>query len=219
MWNEDPASEVIQAMFRALWAFHWWLRWKFSRTMEFLVYSSPELVDFISSRSIWKLVLDQSLVGCALMFQSARGMDLKCIPPVMGMVLAPKSIKVVLQGVKAKPLYLLYQVGCQEWAGQPELSNLLTKWAKFSGHKNGPWFSGSVAQSSLTLCYPMDCSPPVSSVHGILQARILEWVATPGDPLCQGIFLTQRSNPVSYTQVNLLSEPLGKPLSMQSNCI
>ena len=28
-----------------------------------------------------------------------------------------------------------------------------------------------------TLCNPMDCSPPGSSVHGILQARILEWVA------------------------------------------
>ena len=34
-----------------------------------------------------------------------------------------------------------------------------------------------VAQSCLTLCNPMDGSPPVSSVHGILQARILEWVA------------------------------------------
>ena len=32
------------------------------------------------------------------------------------------------------------------------------------------------AQSSLTLCNPMDCSPPGSSVHGILQERILEWV-------------------------------------------
>ena len=31
-------------------------------------------------------------------------------------------------------------------------------------------------QSSLTLCDPMDCSPPGASVHGILQARILEWV-------------------------------------------
>ena len=37
----------------------------------------------------------------------------------------------------------------------------------------------SVAQSCLTLCSPMDCSPPGSSVHGILQARILEWVAMP----------------------------------------
>ena len=35
------------------------------------------------------------------------------------------------------------------------------------------------AQSCPTLCDPMDCSPPGSSVHGILQASILEWVAMP----------------------------------------
>ena len=34
-----------------------------------------------------------------------------------------------------------------------------------------------VAQSCLTLCDPMDCSLPGSSLHGILQARILEWIA------------------------------------------
>ena len=34
-----------------------------------------------------------------------------------------------------------------------------------------------VAQSCLTLCDPMDCSLPGSSVHGILQARVLEWGA------------------------------------------
>ena len=36
-----------------------------------------------------------------------------------------------------------------------------------------------VAQLCPTLCDTMDCSPPGSSVHGILQARILEWVAIP----------------------------------------
>ena len=36
-----------------------------------------------------------------------------------------------------------------------------------------------VSQSCPTLCYSMDYSPPGSSVHGILQARILEWVAIP----------------------------------------
>ena len=46
----------------------------------------------------------------------------------------------------------------------------------------------------LTLCESMDCSPPGSSVHGILQARLLEWVAT----LLQGIFPTQGSNHVFY---------------------
>ena len=34
-----------------------------------------------------------------------------------------------------------------------------------------------VTQSWLTLCDPMDCSLPGSSIHGIFQARILEWVA------------------------------------------
>ena len=35
----------------------------------------------------------------------------------------------------------------------------------------------SVAESCPTLCDPIDCSLPGSSVHGILQARMLEWVA------------------------------------------
>ena len=34
-----------------------------------------------------------------------------------------------------------------------------------------------VTQLCLTLCDPMDCSPPGSSVHGIFQARVLEWGA------------------------------------------
>ena len=45
-----------------------------------------------------------------------------------------------------------------------------------------------VTQLCLTLCDPMDCSPTGSSVHRILQARILEWVAI---PFSRGIFLTQ----------------------------
>ena len=43
-----------------------------------------------------------------------------------------------------------------------------------------------------TLCNPMDCSPPGSSIRGISQARILEWVVI--SFLTQGIFLTQGSN-------------------------
>ena len=46
---------------------------------------------------------------------------------------------------------------------------------------------------SLTLCNPMDCSRPESSVHGILQARILEWVAIP--------FSRGSSQPKHQTQV------------------
>ena len=44
---------------------------------------------------------------------------------------------------------------------------------------NNILFCSLAAQSCLTLCDPMDCSPPGCSVHRILQARILEWVAMP----------------------------------------
>ena len=44
-----------------------------------------------------------------------------------------------------------------------------------------------VARSYLTLYDPWNCSSPCSSIHGILQARILEWVC---HSLLQGIFLT-----------------------------
>ena len=66
------------------------------------------------------------------------------------------------------------------------------------------------AQSCLTLCDPMDCSPPGSSVHGILQARILEWVAI---SFLQGSFPTQGSNPgLLHWQVDSLPlSHLGSP--------
>ena len=50
-------------------------------------------------------------------------------------------------------------------------------------------------QSCPTLCDPIDCSPPGFSVHGILQARKLEWVATLIQGILKRIFLTQGSNP------------------------
>ena len=64
-------------------------------------------------------------------------------------------------------------------------------------------------QSCLTLCDPMDNSPPGSSVHGILQARILEWVAVPSS--------RGSSQPRDWTRSptlqadSLSSEPPGKP--------
>src|SRR5574340_331024 len=61
-----------------------------------------------------------------------------------------------------------------------------------------------VAQSCPTLCDPMDCSPPGSSVHGIFQARVLEWAAIAFSLL----FLRERSTSRLYTvtQFNLYAE-------------
>ena len=49
-----------------------------------------------------------------------------------------------------------------------------------------------VAQSCPTLCNPMDCSLPGSSVHGIFQAIVLEWIAI---SFSRGIFPAQGWNP------------------------
>ena len=47
----------------------------------------------------------------------------------------------------------------------------------FDNYKLYIYQLSSVSQSCLTLCDPIDCGPPGSSVHGVFQARILEWVA------------------------------------------
>ena len=54
-----------------------------------------------------------------------------------------------------------------------------------------------VTQSCPTLCNAMDCSPLGSSVHGILQARILEWVAVS--------FSRGSSQPRDQTQVSRIA--------------
>ena len=73
----------------------------------------------------------------------------------------------------------------------------------------------SVTKLCLTLCDPMDCGPLVSSVHGILQAKILEWIAIafsrgsfdpgiePGSPPLQAD---------SYHLSHREEDPLGFPL-------
>ena len=83
-------------------------------------------------------------------------------------------------------------------------------------------FKVLVTQSCLTLCNPMDCSTPGSSVHWVLQARILEWVATPvsgnlpnpgiepgspvGLPQCRGIlyYLSHQGWDLDETSVTIL---------------
>ena len=53
-----------------------------------------------------------------------------------------------------------------------------------------------VAQSCPTLCDPVDCSLPGSSIHGILQARVLEWVA---------ISFSRGSRPRDQTRVSCIA--------------
>ena len=61
----------------------------------------------------------------------------------------------------------------------------------------------------LTLGDPMDCSPPGASLHGILQARILEWVASPFSRVFPNTGIKPGSPALQAD--SLLSEPRGKP--------
>ena len=64
-----------------------------------------------------------------------------------------------------------------------------------------------VTQLCPTLCDPMDCSPPGYFIHGILQARILEWVAIPFSRRSSWI----EAGSLALQADSLPSEPPGKP--------
>ena len=99
---------------------------------------------------------------------------------------APRPVWVTLSPHPAEPRHLLH---CSVALALRE-GRLVHVFVGFSllrmthesqqlSHLRGDAGSCSGAQSRLTLCDPMDCSPPGSSVRGILQARTLEWVAMP----------------------------------------
>ena len=91
---------------------------------------------------------------------------------------------------------------------------------KFLEVSNSPYYDSMpemfmfilVAQLCPTLCNPMDCNLPGPSVHGILQARILEWVPI---AFLQRVFPTQESNlcllQLLHCRRFFTAEPLGKP--------
>ena len=89
------------------------------------------------------------------------------------------------------------------WAGggqagfhRPPLSSWTrSPWEMQTAHPSQRCLCASQVASVVSLCNPMDCSPPGSSVHGILQARILEWVAMPS---CRGSSLPRDWTHVSY---------------------
>ena len=76
------------------------------------------------------------------------------------------------------------------------LSDLLSRIICRSIHV-AVFMHAKLLQLSLILCDPVDYSPPGSSVHGILQARILEWVAMPSS---RGSFRLRTQTPVLHLQ-------------------
>ena len=85
-----------------------------------------------------------------------------------------------------------------------------------------------VTQSCLTLSDPMDCSPPGSSVHGIFQARVLEWgaIAFSANGLkcqqkmiqCIRTFSPKEKKSPSNNDHEVIDKALQKLISLQLSC-
>ena len=116
----------------------------------------------------WVLV-----VACGIFFSFTCGIfsygmqDLSCST---GALSSSMWDTVPWPGIKPRPPCIGGMWSLRHWTTRevPELNDVL----KVPGGG-----SGLVSKSCLTLCDPEDCSPPDSCVHGISQARILEWVA------------------------------------------
>ena len=87
-----------------------------------------------------------------------------------------------------KHRYTIYDEFSEEWS--------FIKWGRW--HCIVLWIvKVKVTQSCLTLCDSMDCYLPDSSVHGVLQARTLEWVAIP--------FFRESSQPRDQTRISCIA--------------
>ena len=98
---------------------------------------------------------------------------------------APKSLQMVTAAMKLKDAYSLE-------------GKLWKMTLYFNLHLSPPTHNSSlclVAQLCLTLCDPLDYSPPGSSVHGIFQAGILDWVAISSS---MGSSWPRDQTPISY---------------------
>ena len=82
-----------------------------------------------------------------------------------------------------------------------EGENIKKRWQEYTESES------EVAQSCPTLCDPMDCSLPGFSVHGIFQARVLEWVVIS--------FFRGSSRPRDRTQVSCIVDRCFYPRSHQ----
>ena len=103
-----------------------------------------------------------------------------CHPAIASSVVPFSSCPQSLPATESFPVSQLFTWGGQS-TGVSALASFLPK--KSQGWSPSEWtrwiFLQSKGLSCPTLCSPMDCSPPGSSIHGIFQVSILEWVAVP----------------------------------------
>ena len=118
---------------------------------------------------IWSILEN---VSCVL--------EIKVYSAAIGWNVVYKSIKSILSNVLLKASVSLFSLAVLSMGSQRLRHNWVTELNCSVHYVTDVLMSlqfSSVAESYLTLCDPLNCSPAGSSVHRISQARILEWVA------------------------------------------
>ena len=87
------------------------------------------------------------------------------------------SVHEILQARILEWITIPFSRGSSQPRDRTQVSCIAGRFFYHLRHQGRPSVKVKAAKSCPTLCDPMDCSPPGSSVHGFLQARILEWVA------------------------------------------
>ena len=132
---------------------------------------------------------------------------------------APEQVQI--REAKFPDLHRIFELEehSDSWWQQIILRTIVAARLEWSGMGlAGKGLEGSVKVVAPQLCStlwdPVGCSPPASSVHGILQARILEWIAIPFSRGYSDPDIKPRSPTLQAD--SLLSEPPGKPQKEQS---
>ena len=171
-------------------AFH--IRWPKYWRFNFSISLSDEYSGLISFRIDWfDHLAFQGILKSLLQHHSSKASILQCSAFFMVQFSHPhmttgKIIALTIWTFVSKVMSLLFKVKCT-------LNKTFYENMHMRGH--ACWVASLSANLCLTFCDPMSCSPPDSSVHGVLQAKILELVAMPSS---RGSSQTRDQTPVFY---------------------
>ena len=121
------------------------------------------LIQWVSGKILWNHTVNKKLQNIWFWYVS-------CCTKLWVLILVCVCVWVLILMWGSKPLN-----SCSQNASI-EIFQLIMAWFMIF-HKSTLCVHAKLLQLCLTLCSPMVCSPPGSSVHGILQARTLQWVA------------------------------------------
>ena len=165
------------------------IRWPKYWSFSFSISPSNEYSGLISFRIDWfDLLAVQGTLKSLIQHHSSKASILQCSAFLIVQLSHPymttgKTIPLTRRNFVGKVMSLIFNMlSMLVIAFLPRSKHLLISWLQSInlicsdfGAQENKW--SEVAQSCLTLCDPMDCSLPGSSVHGIFQAKVLEWVA------------------------------------------